>query len=186
MNRLILIAMMFFPPLAFAQSAPLDLYKFGGAFGRDKSWQIGLDKSPTAGACMVYDVADKAYLAGPCRDFIILSRRGEAAAHLGYAMLFDLGDMAQAHPAHNLRAGLNVGPAAKAALARVAEKIPALEDLAGYRAPGWAAYLGRITTLDAALGYRPDPAAGQARWPWGFGLKADIPLSDLVTLLGGR
>lgn len=199
MKKLLVAVLMSFPMVAVAMAqtesdvvvvpspAPivtlnLDLYNVGHALGQGGQWQFGIDKSPTAGACVMYDVPDKKLLAGPCRDVLILAHNGQRALHAGGAVLYELNDLAQKHPFYMARAGVNVGPAAHAALVHLSEKIPYLESLADYKAPVWAQYLGSIATVDAAGGYNPNPYSNEVRWPWGAQLKLDFPLADIASL----
>jgi hypothetical protein len=166
-----------------APGAPsLDLYPLGKNFGADGSFQFGIDKSATAGVCAGYDVPDHIFLAGPCRDILILAHKGAAVAHLGGFVGYGLADINRSHPYWSARAGVNVGPAVSAALNKLGDGVPAFDALSSYQAPAWASYMGSITTLDYFGGYN-------GHWVHGPQIKADIPIQDLLNLIraaGGK
>lgn len=159
-------------PPVLGKLAPADWIKLGKNFGSRGQWQFGFDKSSTAGACAAYVVRAHAVMAGPCRDVFLLARDGAPVFHLGGAILYS-----GSKPNYTGRAGFNIGPAGAAALNQVSERIPYLESLGDVRAPSWAAYVGRITTVDYILGN----INGQL--DHGPGVKVNIPLADLRGLL---
>lgn len=179
MKKIILTVALMAPMMAQAQS--LDLYKLGKNFGSTGQWQFGIDKGATAGACLQREVHDGQWLAGPCRDVLILARNGAKAAHLGAAVMYNAD---RGNATYSLRAGVNVGSASKAFLVELSQKAPLLESIGDLKAPKWAAYLGSITTLDYAVGYRPKHNADvKGNWTHGPMFKMDFPLEDLYALI---
>lgn len=183
-----LMALLCLSAVASAQS-DLSLYPIGKNFGHNGSFQFGLDKSPTAGVCFEYDIPDRMFLTGPCRDIFVLAHYGRPAVHLGGSVGYGLLDVSKSHPVWGVRLGFNIGPAAKAALDRLADNVPALDAVGSFSAPKWAQYVGDITTLDFSGGVRQNPEAGRVRYPYGAQAKVNIPIDDLVALIvsaGGK
>lgn len=164
---------------------PAAWVKLGPSFGPDSSWQFGFDKSATAGACAEYNIADRRFEAGPCRDIFLLARTGAKAMHLGGSIMFPLDDFEHKRPAYGTRFGINTGPAARAGLSAISAKVPYLDQLAAYRPPKWASYLGDIASVDFSGSWRPKPVGDEHRFPYGVQAKVDIPLDDLLALFSG-
>jgi len=174
-------------PVAVAAPAPnLDLFQIGSNFGKNHSWEVGIDKSPNVDACLQREVHDGQWLAGPCRDIFILAKKQadgslQPVAHLGAAILYNAD---HGNASFSARAGLNVGPAAHVMLVKVSDDIPGLEGLANITFPKWAAYLGDATTVDFAVGYRPvHDASVNGDLTYGPMAKLSIPLDDLYSLV---
>lgn len=147
------------------------LHTFGGASGR---WKLGLDKSPTAGACLERELHDGQWLAGPCRDILLLAKDSQVRFHFG---LGAASNAEHGNTAFQLRLGFNVGPIAKGALAKAADSVPILEKFEEWNAPGWLSKIGDMTTLDFAGGPRPiHDASVNGEWTYGIGAKVDVPL----------
>ncbi len=184
MNRLLLAAaLLCCAALARAQAvpapayqlAPSDWYKIGAPFGSRDQWQLGFDKSPTAGSCVMYAVRARFLMAGPCRDVLLLAKDKVPAFHLGGAALYS----ASHTPGYLARVGFTVGPAARAALQYTADRIPYVEAAANWQAPKALAYLGKITTFDYSAG----AVGGQL--DHGPSVKVDLPIPDLLSVLPG-
>jgi hypothetical protein len=160
----------------------LDLYPLGKSFGKAGAFQFGIDKSATAGVCGGYDIPDHIFLAGPCRDLLVMAHAGKPVAHLGGFVGYGLADINRSHPYWSGRAGINTGGFLSAGLSKLADDVPYFDALSAYQAPAWVSYAGKITTLDYFVGYN-------GHWVHGPGLKADIPLADLLALItaaGGK
>lgn len=156
-------------PVAAAQGIPgwHQLHTFGGAAGH---WKLGLDASSTAGACVERELHDGQWLAGPCRDVLLLAKDSKVAFHLGGAVMSNAEHF---NTTFQLRMGLNLGPVVKAGL----DRIPALDSLANLNPPPWVSKLGNATTLDFAGGYRPHHTADvYGNWTYGVAVKVDVPL----------
>lgn len=162
---------------------PQDWYKIGGPFGHLGHWQFGLDKSATAGACIGWNFTDREVLGGPCRDALLLARKGVPFAVIGGGLYWDA---SHAHSTVVGRGSLRAGPVLRSALDKLGEDVPGLEDLTGWKAPQWIGYIGKITSIDGWGGPRTQPVQGQHRWIGGAGIKADIPLPDLWALFSGK
>lgn len=147
----------------------------------DSRWQFGLDASHTIGACLERELHDGQWLAGPCRDVLLLAKDRKVAFHLGGAAM---SNAEHGNTAFQLRAGLNLGPLTEALLRKAADRIPGLGDLAGWKAPPWLAKLADATTLDVMGGPRPvHDASVNGMWTYGFGAKVDVPLDTVFEWL---
>lgn len=153
---------------------PGDWLKIGGAFGSRAQWQLGLDKSLTAGSCAAYAVRARFLMAGPCRDVLLLAKDKIPFFHLGGAVLYS----ASHTPGYLGRLGFNIGPAAAGVLEYTADKLPYLEAVTEWKAPPALAYVGKITTVDYMVGV----VGGQ--FDHGPEVKVDVPLQDLAAALG--
>lgn len=146
------------------------------SFGEGR-WKLGLDASASVGACLERELHDGQFLAGPCRDALVLAKDGKPAFHLGAAVLYNA---EHGNATYQARLGFNVGPAAQAALAKTAYYIPALDSILNWKAPPWLSKIGDATTVDFAGGYRPiHDASVNGNWTYGVMVKADVPL-DVV------
>lgn len=168
-----------FQPVKVINAA--DWYKLGPAFGPAQSWQFGFDKSATAGGCVQRELHDGQWLAGPCRDVLLLAKDGEHRAHLGAAVMYNA---ERGNATYSIRAGVNAGPILRATLVLALNRLPYLENVADFQAPKFLAYLGDITTVDYAVGYRPTHSKDViGNWTHGPMVKLDLPLADVYNLL---
>jgi hypothetical protein len=164
----------------------LDLFQIGNSFGKNKSWEVGIDKSPVLDACIQREVHDGQWLAGPCRDVLVLAKMDASGmlhpvAHLGAAIMYNA---EHGNASFAMRAGVNVGPAAHALLSKMADDIPGLEGISNITLPKWASYIGSVTTIDYAMGYRPvHDASVNGNLTHGPMAKMSIPLDDLYSLV---
>lgn len=162
--------------------APVDMLNLGSAFGPNSRFQLGIDKSLTAGACVQRELHDGQWLAGPCRDVLVLTRQGVRAMHLGAAVMYNA---EHGNATYSLRLGGNVGPVVQAAIDMASSEIPMLQEALGaVHVPKFLGYLGHITTVDYAVGYRPTHTADViGNLTHGPMVKMDIPLADVLALL---
>lgn len=136
-------------------------------------WQFGLDASPSVGACLERELHDGQWLAGPCRDILLLAKDHKVAFHIGAAAM---SNAEHGNTAFQMRAGFNVGPVAKF----VAGKLPLIDQLLEWNPPPFLGKLADATTIDAMGGPRPvHDASVNGPWTYGFGVKVDVPL-DVV------
>jgi len=181
MKKLIAVLLLSLPSALPAQSNTLGWIPIGGKFGSNQSWQFGFDSGATAGGCVQREVHDGQWLAGPCRDIFLLKKNGVAHAHTGGAVLYNA---ERGNATYSLRAGINVGPVASALLNKAVDRLPYLEGLADIKVPKFLGYIGDITTIDYAVGYRPIHSADViGNWTHGPMVKMDIPLTDIYHLL---
>lgn len=157
-----------------AALAPADWLKIGKPFGSRGQWQVGFDKSATAGSCAFYAVRAKFLMAGPCRDVLLLAKDARPVFHLGGAALYS----ASHTPGYLGRLGFTVGPAAADVLGYAAAHLPYVEAAADWKAPPALAYVGKITTFDYSAG-----VVG-GRFDHGPQLMLNVPLPDLKAALG--
>lgn len=153
------------------QLVPTDWIKISPTFGPGDNWQFGIDKSLTAGACAGYAIRSKLFMAGPCRDVLLLAKDKYRVFHLGFASLQNEG----AHPA--LRGGVDVGRFVGLGVNWTVEHVPYLEFIRKLELPGWASYLTHISKVDYFATYDGKMI------DHGPMLKVDIPLPDLLALL---
>lgn len=165
-----------------ARAQSLELYPLKSwTSSKGNAWVLGIDKSPTAGACLERELHDGQWLGGPCRDLLILSRNGHAAMHLGGAVLWNA---EHGNANYALRTGFNIGPAMGAALDKIAANIPAVEGLANISLPPWANYISNIATVDGSIGYRPvHDKTVNGNLTYGAMFELNIPLADLESLI---
>lgn len=165
-------------------SAPvsLDWYKIGQPFGKSKAWQFGLDTSAMpAGGCAQRELNDGQFLAGPCREILLLARNGVSTFHLGAAAL---ANAERGNMTYGPRLGVNIGSAAKATLASLAQKAPIIENLLDYPMPKFIKYVDKVLTVDYGVGYRPKHDANvRGNITHGPMVKLDLPLDDVIALL---
>lgn len=146
-------------------------------------WQFGLDASLSAGVCLERELHDGQFLAGPCRDVLLLAKDRRVAFHLGVAAM---SNAERGNTAFQLRLGANLGPVGEAALRKVADRLPFLERLADWKAPPFLGKLADATTLDFMGGPRPiHDASVNGPWTYGVGVKVDIPLDAAFGWLKG-
>jgi hypothetical protein len=153
---------------------PADWIKLGKNFGSRGQWQVGFDKSATAGSCAFYAVRAKFLMAGPCRDVLLLAKDARPVFHLGGAALYS----SSHQPGYLGRAGFNVGPAAAGLLTYAADRIPYVEAISDWKAPKALAYAGKITTFDYSAGVVNN------QFDHGPQVMVNIPLPDLRDVLG--
>lgn len=162
-----------------APSTSLNLIQLGHF--NNPRWQFGIDKSATVAGCIQRELKDGQWLAGPCRDIFVLAKDGISRAHLGGAIMYNA---EHGNASYEIRAGIALGPATRAAVDKLAETAPGLEVLTQIKLPKWAAYLTDITTLDFAAGYRPIHTADVVgNWTYGPMAQMNFPLEDLYSLL---
>lgn len=173
-------------PAAAPAAQSLDLLQIGSSFGKNRAWEVGIDKSPVLDACIQREVHDGQWLAGPCRDVLVLAKLDASGAlhpvaHLGAAIMYNA---EHGNASFSMRAGVNVGPAAHALMVKLADDIPGLEGISNITFPKWASYLGSVTTVDYAVGYRPThDASVNGNLTHGPMAKMSIPLDDLYSLV---
>lgn len=158
-----------------------DLYQIGSAFGSTKAWQFGIDKSATVGGCVQREIHDGQWLGGPCRDIFQLDKNGQHRFHLGAAIMYN---SQHGNATYSARVGFNAGPVLGSAFSYVVNNLPYLESLSDVQAPKFIVYIGHVTTIDMAIGYRPihtNDVIGSLTY--GPMVKMDIPLEDIYALL---
>lgn len=139
----------------------------------DSKWQFGLDASLSMGACLERELHDGQWLAGPCRDVLLLAKDHKVAFHLGGAAM---SNAEHGNTAFQLRAGFNVGPVARF----VASKLPVIDQVLEWNPPPFLSKIADATTIDAMGGPRPvHDASVNGDWTYGVGAKVDVPL-DVV------
>ena len=137
-------------------------------------WQFGLDASPTIGACLEREIHDGQWLAGPCRDVLLLAKDHKVAMHMGVAAM---SNAERGNTALQVRLGFNLGPIAKYA----ASKIPVVDQILDWNPPPFLAHLGDATTLDFMGGPRPiHDASVNGIWTYGVGAKVEVPVDVVV------
>ena len=142
-------------------------------------WQFGIDASPTVGACVERELHDGQWLAGPCRDVLLLAKDHKVAFHLGAAAM---SNAEHGNTAFQLRFGFNTGPVAKFA----ASKIPLIDQLANWTPPPFLSHLADATTIDFMGGPRPvHDSSVNGVWTYGVGVKVDVPLDVVYSWLKG-
>lgn len=154
-------------------AAPASWKPIGRAWGPAASWQFGLDVGATEDNCAAWAVQHHQGLVGACRDVFLLLHNKQRALHLGGEILGRSGG----GPVYGARLGVNVGPAVSAALDKVADKIPALEELTSWKAPVALSYIGKVSSIDYSA-LLIDGGVDH-----GPGLKVSIPLADLQSLV---
>lgn len=160
-------------PVAVVATPDPNLFPIGPAFGPSKHWQLGIDKSNVAGACAGWAFQAHQAMAGPCRNVLDLDRNQEPTFHAGVALLYG-----SRNTAVTPRLGFNIGPAAKATLQGISDRIPGLEQVSGWQAPGFLQDLGKVSSVDYAMnwigGKRNDVISAEV----------DLPVDVLMQLLG--
>lgn len=188
---LLAAALICFGSLARAQSSPIPpspkasipgWYQLH-TFDSGGHWRLGLDASTSVGACIERELHDGQWLAGPCRDVLLLAKDASVAFHLGVAAM---SNAEHGNTAFQLRAGFNLGPAARAGVATAVDHLPVLEHALDWSAPPFLAKLADATTVDFMGGPRPvHDSSVRGAWTYGVGAKVDIPLDTLVNWLKG-
>lgn len=160
----------------------LDWYKIGQPFGKNQAWQFGLDTSAMpAGGCVQRELHNGQYLAGPCRDILLLARNAVPTFQLGAAAL---ANTERGNMTYGPYLGVNVGSVGKAALASAAQKAPVIENLLDYQMPPFVAYLDKVLSVDFKVGYRPHhDASVKGNLTYGPMVKLNLPLDDVIALL---
>lgn len=137
-------------------------------------WKLGLDAGVTGSACIERELHDGQFLAGPCRDILLLAKDGHVAFHIGAGIM---SNTQHGNTSFQGRFGFNIGPAARASLLSAADKIPVLENVASIQLPPWASKIGDAMTVDFAGGYRPThDSSVNGNWTYGVAVKVDLPL----------
>lgn len=170
-----------------AQVGGQEWMRIGKPFGQNAAWQFGLDTSKMpAGGCVQRELNDGQWLAGPCRDILLLGKQQDS---LDPKIIFHLGAYAMANSeranwAYGPRLGINTGQAAKLLFGQVVSNVPYLESLADWKAPAFISYLDKVLTLDYGVGYRPihksDVHGNLTHGPM---VKLDLPINDVIALL---
>lgn len=137
-------------------------------------WQFGLDSSMSVGACLEREIHDGQWLAGPCRDILLLAKDHKVAMHMGVAAM---SNAERGNTALQVRLGFNLGPIAKYA----ASKIPVVDQILDWNPPPFLAHLGDATTLEFMGGPRPiHDASVNGIWTYGVGAKVEVPVDVVV------
>lgn len=145
----------------------------------DSRWQFGLDGSLTVGACLERELHDGQFLAGPCRDALLLAKDHKVVFHVGGALM---SNAERGNTAIQLRAGFNLGPLAKFA----ASKLPLVDQLLEWNPPPFMSHLADATTIDFMGGPRPvHDASVNGNWTYGVGAKVDVPVDVVFGWLKG-
>lgn len=167
--KIIALILLLAAPAAAQIPGWVNLHSFG-----DGRWQLGLDGSSSVGACLERELHDGQWLAGACRDVLLLAKDSKVAFHLGAAVM---SNAEHGNTSFQARAGFNVGPVTQAALDKLADRVPQLDRLTGWNLPPWLRRVGDATTLDFMGGYRPNhDSSVNGNWTYGVGVKLDIPL----------
>jgi len=181
-KTVIVVVMMLCAAVSRAQQVrSLDLYQIGKNWGSHGQWTFGIDKGLTAGACLQREINDGQWLAGPCRDVLVMARDGYSVLHLGVYIMYN---SERGNASYGPRMGVSVGRLGNYMAEKASELFPVIEAYAAWRAPPFVQYLGSIMTLDYGIGYRPahtDDVLGN--WTHGPMFKLDIPLDDVYGLL---
>lgn len=172
-NLVVTFLLALIPPAALAQvqTAPVLHYMTDST----KLYALAIDETPSVQAFVGWcpECAGHA-LIGPAHDIFVLTRNDTPAAHLGAAWAYAPGTAGTLATggAVVVKAGVNFGAAAQAALAN----LPAAADALGAAGPFVVAGADAVT-IDAFWGPRLGDASGIPKDPYGISATLGIPFS---------
>lgn len=148
-----------------------DMYPIGSSFGSHGEFQLGLDRMPAIGGCVLNERMDAQFLAGPCIDPLLLTRNGQPIFSLGAGVLYNA---ERGNPTYNVQLGFIVGPLAKQGIGFVVDRIPVVERVTHIELPGFFIQLADATRLYVSAGPRPIHTKDvKSDFTAGFGFRVD-------------